>query len=423
MIADLQLPTKLKPLFEPKRYKVVYGGRGSGKSHSIARALLILGAQKPLRILCAREFQNSIQDSVHKLLSDIIQEHELDGFYNVQQRVITGQNGTEFIFEGLRHNIQSIKSKEGIDIVWVEEAQTVSKASWDILVPTIRAEGSEIWITFNPELETDETYQRFVVNPPAETILIEMNYMDNPWFPDVLELERVDLKEKDPDAYMNVWEGKCKQALDGAIYQNELRAAEADGRITEVPYNATSLVHTYWDLGYSDTNSIWFIQKVGAEYRVIDYYENNFQSIQHYVKVLQDKPYVYGYDFLPHDGNSKQLGTGMTIREQMMKLGRKVQIVKKIQLKDGIAALRTVFPMLYFDRKKCADGLNSLRRYRYNVNAQDQTMSRLPLHDDASHAADALRYFAVSIRRAVQQRKEPKRPSYKSRGVARTSGY
>lgn len=421
MIADLQLPSKLKPLFEPKRYKVVYGGRGSGKSWGVATALLIKGAQEPLRILCAREFQNSIADSVHKLLSDLIKDNNLEGFYEIQNTTIKGRNGTEFIFEGVRHNIQSIKSKEGINICWIEEGQTVSKSSWDILVPTIRAENSEIWITFNPELETDETYQRFVVSPPSESLLIEMNYTDNPWFPEVLEIERLDLQAKDPDAYLNVWEGKCKQALDGAVYANELRMLDAENRITSVPYNPTAPVHTYWDLGYSDYNAIWFVQKVGMEYHVIDFYENNFQSIQHYVKVLNEKPYVYGSDFLPHDGNARQLGTGMSIREQITKLGRRVQIVPNLKINDGIAAARSVFPMCFFDADKCRQGLNQLRRYRYNINAHDQ-MSRLPLHDDASHAADAFRYFSVSIRHLNKKKKQSK-PQYAPRGTGRIAGY
>jgi phage terminase large subunit len=149
---DAQFPRKLSLLFRPSRYKVLHGGRGSGKSWGVARALLILAAQKPMRILCTREVQNSILESVHKLLSDQVETLGLSHFYEIQKTTIKGSNGSQFIFEGLRHNINSIKSMEGVDVCWVEEAEKVTDDSWRILIPTIRAPGSEIWVTFNPHL-------------------------------------------------------------------------------------------------------------------------------------------------------------------------------------------------------------------------------------------------------------------------------
>ena len=191
-----EFPEKLQCLFRPARYKVLYGGRGGAKSWGIARALLIQGAAKPLRVLCAREIQKSIGDSVHKLLSDQIKALGLAGFYEVQKTVIRGRNGTEFTFHGLKHNVTNIKSAEGADVCWVEEAQTVSKSSWATLIPTIRKPGSEIWVSFNPELEDDETYQRFVANPPTGAVVVKVNWSDNPWFPDVLRQEKDDLKAR-----------------------------------------------------------------------------------------------------------------------------------------------------------------------------------------------------------------------------------
>lgn len=371
----------------------------------VARALLVQGMEHPLRILCAREFQNSIADSVHKLLSDQIQLFELESFYTVQQTTITGKNGTEFIFAGLRHNIVSIKSMEGLDRCWIEEAETVSKNSWDVLIPTIRKEDSEIWMTFNPELETDETYERFVKSPPHDSIQVEMNYRDNPWFPDVLEQERIELKQKDLASYLNIWEGKCKQAVEGAIYSKQLQEAELANRITSVPYNPQSLVFTYWDLGFSDATAIWFVQKVGFEYHWIDYYEDNFQDIKHYIKFLQNKPYVYADDYLPHDARAKQLGTGTSIEEQLRSLGRRVRIVPMLSVADGIAAMRSIFSQSWFDKEKCADGLNALRHYQYGVNKETGQRTKEPLHNFASHGADAARMCAVSSRQVVQQRK------------------
>jgi hypothetical protein len=245
--ARAEFPEKLAALFEPARYKVLYGGRGGAKSWGIARALLIKGAQAPLRVLCAREIQRTIRDSVHKLLKDQIEALGLGGYYEVQADRIAGRAGTSaegtlFTFAGLKHNIDNIKSTEGVDVCWVEEAATVSKASWDKLSPTIRKAGSEIWISFNPELEDDETYQRFIVSPPSDCIVIPISWRDNPWFPDVLKREAADLLERDPDSYAHVYGGATRQTVEGAIYARELQAAATDSppRLTRVPYDAAS---------------------------------------------------------------------------------------------------------------------------------------------------------------------------------------
>lgn len=397
-MAQLEFPEALECLFKPARYKTLYGGRGGAKSWGIARALLLQGTTKPLRVLCAREMQTSITQSVHKLLKDQIAAMGLSGFYEVQNYVIKGMNGTEFTFHGLKHNIANIKSIEGVDICWIEEAQTVSKSSWDTLIPTIRKDGSEIWISFNPSLEADETYQRFVVSPPTGAVVQKINWADNPWFPDVLRQEMEDLKAKDYDAYLNVWEGHCKQTLDGAIYANEVRAATTAGRFTKVPYDPSKPVHTYWDLGRADKTAIWFVQMVGFEFRVIDYYENQGQALGHYLKELQSRPYVYGDCWLPHDANNELLASEQTIAQQCRAFGFKVRVTPKTSVVNGINAARTVFATCWFDSEKCADGLQALRNYRYEVDPETQQYSTNPLHDWASHGADAFRYFAVSLK-------------------------
>jgi len=187
-LAQVEFPVKLECLFKKSRYKVLWGGRGGAKSWGIARALLILGTKSPLRILCAREFQTSIKDSVHKLLSDQVVALGLTDFYEVIDRTIRGKNGTEFNFVGLKNNVANVKSYEGVDICWVEEAQTVSSRSWDVLVPTIRKEKSEIWISFNPDFESDATYQRFILHAPENAIVQKINWNDNPWFPETLNM-------------------------------------------------------------------------------------------------------------------------------------------------------------------------------------------------------------------------------------------
>lgn len=224
---ELELPFKLRELANPYRYKILYGGRGAGKSHSVAAQLLVNGLADPLRILCAREVQKSIKQSVHQLLSDTIQRLQLGWFYEVLEQEIRGKNGTNFTFAGLASNtVESIKSFEGADIVWVEEGQTVSKRSWDILIPTIRKPKSEIWVTFNPFLDLDDTYMRFVVNPPEGALVIKINYSDNPWFPEELEKERLHCLKTDPDNYANIWEGECLNASEMQfITTDSVRAA------------------------------------------------------------------------------------------------------------------------------------------------------------------------------------------------------
>ena len=401
-----EFPRKLAFLFQPKRYKIAKGGRGGGKSWAFARALLILGAQRKLRILCAREFQNSTADSVHALLKDQAEKLGLGSFYEVQQTRIIGANGTEFSFEGLRHNVTKIKSYEGVDICWVEEARTVSKSSWDTLVPTIRKPGSEIWISFNPELAEDETYKRFITHPPTNSEVATINWYDNPWFPAELQQEAKDLKARDPVGYETVWEGICKQVLDGAIYSNEILAASKAGRFTKVPHDPSKPVHTFWDLGRADRTSIWFAQIVGFEFRLIDFYESRGHALSHYLKVLAERAkvredgspgYTYGEHWLPHDARNELLASERTIEQQMWAVGHTVRITPRLSVAAGIDAARQVFERCWFDENLCADGLQALRNYQYEVDPDTQQFSKNPLHNWASHAADAFRYFAVGI--------------------------
>ena len=415
-ISKAQFPIKLEGLFKPSRYKVLQGGRGGAKSWGIARALLIKGAKDQMRILCAREFMTSMKDSVHKLLSDQIQALGLTGFYEITQASIRGANGTEFSFVGLKNNVANVKSYEGVDICWVEEAQTVSRLSWNVLIPTIRKEKSEIWVSFNPELETDETYQRFVANPPEDCISIKINWSDNPWFPEVLRLEKDSLKARDLEAYNQVWEGLCRKSVDGAIFGRELQQAELDGRITRVPYDATKPVHAIFDLGWADSTSIWFLQFVGMETRLIRYIEDSQKTMSHYLATMQTYGYVYDTVWLPHDAQNKTLAAaGRTIEDIVRAAGYKTQILPKVPILDSINAARTIFPSCYFDREHAAEGINCLRHYRYEVDPETKQFSRSPLHDHYSHGADAFRYIGLMI-------KEPEKRKPKGQ-VAMVSGW
>lgn len=404
---NADFPPKLRFLFSPSRYKVAYGGRGGTKSWGFARALLVQGLARPLRILCARETMESLAQSVHQLLRDQIEALSLGADYEVQKASIIGRNGTLFTFAGLAHNVANIKSLESYDIVWVEEAQSVSKDSWQTLIPTIRKAGSEIWVSFNPILATDETYKRFVLNPPPNACVVQVGWRDNPWFPKVLEDERRYLKSTDPDAYEHIWEGATRSTVEGAIYKTEIYLAEQQGRFCRVPYEPARPVETYWDLGYADMVAIWFAQAVGFEYRIIDYYESSYKSIDHYIGVLQSKGYTLGTCVLPWDGGAPSLGTGRSIRELLQTKGFSVRVLPQIRVVDGINAVRTIFHQCWFDAEKCADGISGLRRYQWGEMPKDGTGKREPLHDAASHPADAFRSLAVHIKTPEQEELQP----------------
>lgn len=392
-------PAKLQFLFQPIRYKVARGGRGSGKSWSFARALLQQAAAKPLRILCTREVQKSIKDSVHKLLCDQIQLMGLGSHYDVLETEIRGRNGSLFIFAGLaQHTVESIKSYEGVDIVWCEEAQAITKRSWDVLIPTIRKEGSEIWISFNPELETDETYQRFVANPPDDCVSALVNWRDNPWFSQVLEKERQHCQKTDPQNYPNIWEGECKPAVEGAIYYEQVAAAETNGQICNVPYDPLLKVHVVFDLGWNDAMSISLVQRVRSEIRIIEYIEDSHKALDHYSAVLKEKRLNWGKVWLPHDGFSRDMKTGKSSEEILKALGWDVVSragIIEMSLEEGIKATRQTFGQIYFDKRKCERLIQCAKRYRRAINRQTQE-AQGPLHDEWSHGADCLRYVCIN---------------------------
>ena len=393
---DVDIPKKLLFLFEPYRYKVAHGGRGSSKSWSFARALIILSFSRPLRILCTREVQKSIKESVKRLLDDQIQAMGLGQEFESLDTEIRGRNGSLFSFAGLaQHTVESVKSYEGYDIVWVEEAQTVSKKSWDILIPTIRKPGSEIWISFNPELDTDETWSRFVEKPPPNSFVAQVNYTDNPWFPDVLEQERLHSKATAPEDYDNIWEGKCRSAVAGAIYAKEVQQATVDGRIMAVPYNPQLKVHTIWDLGFNDSMTILMAQKSGPSgLAVIDYIEDSQRTLDWYVTELNQRRYNWGDDWIPHDGTHKDFKTGMSTETLLKRMKRNPKITPNIGIEAGIKLARMIFARCYFDKDKTSRLLECLKRYRRAISTTTNEPGA-PVHDEWSHGADGFRYLAV----------------------------
>lgn len=395
-MTEILIPRPYKFLFEPKRYKALYGGRGSAKSHSVARALLVIGMQKPTRIVCAREIQKSIKDSVHKLLADIIRQHSLTGFYEIQETIIKGRNGTEFVFRGLKHNTRDLKSLEGADIAWIEEAENVSDGSYEILIPTIRKEGSEIWATFNVKNITDPTYRRFITEAGDDTIAKKVSWRDNPFFPEVLKKEMDKLERSDHDAYLHIWEGEPDTRRSGAVYAKQLAKARSEGRITKVPYDPSSEVFTAWDLGFGDATSIWWLQFVGRELRWVDFYENDGEQLDHYARIVKEKPYNYSTHFLPHDGGHGNI-RGDSCSRQLASLGLKNQVLQReTDINPGIELLRQTIAYSVFDSEKCKDGIHALENYGYEWDEERGVFKSKPRHDWSSHAASAARYAAIA---------------------------
>lgn len=418
--SSYQFPKKLKFLFEPAPYKICYGGRLGLKTINYAAALILMGSTRSLRVLCARETMASIRESVHLTLCDAIKRLGLQDHYKITEYEITGKhNDTMFTFAGLHHNVSNIKSLESYDILWVEEAQNVSKNSWSTIIPTIRKEGAEIWVSFNPRLSTDDTYTRFVVHPPPGAIVLKTSWRDNPWisqraWDDLKHLERTDYKD-----FLNVYEGECLSNVKGAIYAEELELADAEGRIGLIPYNRSKPVDTCWDLGFGDLTSIWFVQAYDGFYNFIDYYENDGKRIEHYLVELQRKSYLYGLDWVPHDAVDAILHKNLTGNKEMSvemlmrNSGRKLRMVPKFGIFDQINAARTVLPQCRFDKEKCADGIQALRNYQWGE--EDEELSggpndrkirkAKPLHNWASHASSAFNYACFAVR---QPRETPR---------------
>lgn len=399
-----EIPEAFGGLFEPWRYKVFYGGRGGAKSQTFAIVLLMLGRQRPIRVLCAREVQRSIRDSVKRLLEDEIDRLGLRGFYSSTEMEIRGANGTLFIFSGLQ-NVDSLKSLKGITHCWLEEAETLSERSLDIIGPTIREAGSEIWISFNPDRITAPVWQKFVVSPPSNALVKKVGWADNPWFPDVLNEERLNCLAQSQDKYDWIWNGNPREMTEGSYYGKLLLKAREEGRITTLTIEPGLLVNTAWDLGMSDSTAIWFFQYLpvggGGEYRFIDYYEASGEGLPHYAEVLAKKGYRYGKHIGPHDLAVRELGSGKSRIETARGLGLNFSVAPNLPILDGIDAARTVIGSSWFDKDKCADGLRALFSYQRERDEVHNCWKRSPLHDWTSHGADAFRYAAVGHRGTV----------------------
>ena len=405
--AKLTIPPKLIPVFnKPARYRVAKGGRGSAKTRTFALMTAVRGYQcgmegKTGQILCGREFMNSLEDSsLEEVKAAIRSVPWLEDYYELGEKYIKSKDGrVSYTFAGLRRSLDSLKSKARIILAWIDEAETVSETAWRKLIPTVREDNSEIWVTYNPESKESATHKRFVEQTPDDAVVVDMNWRDNPWFPSVLEAERLEDKRKRPDIYDHVWEGDFLVHAEGAYYATEMRDAKDQGRIGTVAYAPSMPVTTAWDLGVGDSTAIWFAQHLGAEVRLIDYYESSGVGLDHYVRVLNEKGYVYGNHILPHDVRVRELGSGKSRMEVLDSLGaRPISVAPQLMVDDGIQAVRSMLANCWFDVERCERGIDALRQYHREYDDNGKVWRSRPSHDWASHGADAFRYLAVGHR-------------------------
>lgn len=430
---QIEFPEKLSfLLFESARLKIAYGGRGAGKTENGCRALILLSRTKRLRILCGREFQNSIDESLKATIEANIEEMGYsEEFYITKKQIVHKLTGSRFIFMGLRYNISKIKSMGRIDICCIEEGDKTSANTLDKLFPTIRGrsefevdkggpfgDGPEIWIFFNPDLEDDEVYKRYVlnqakyapeyVNGKRYAIVCKINYWDNKWFPPDLKLEMEVMRNASEDKYLQVWEGNTKQILEGAIYADELREVIKDQRRGSVPYDPNKPVLTFWDLGHSDKTAIWFVQRAGVGYNIINYYEDRLKKMPFYFGIMNELKYNYSVHNLPHDGSAETLSN--ITPEKQIRLAypnSKIRVIKRPAKKSiGINAVRSLLPLCNFDEVRTANGWQCLSRYAYKVDEDTGVFSKEPDHDTPwSHGADGMQTFALSIKSEADEKK------------------
>lgn len=396
----VEVPEALQPLLQAARYKGAFGGRGGAKSHFFAEQIVLRCFAQPTRVVCIREVQNSLRESVRQLIIDKIEKFELGDFFQVLDAEVRGRNGSLIVFKGMQsYSAESIKSLEGFDVAWVEEAQSLSHVSLRLLRPTIRKPGSELWFSWNPRHKRDAVDELLRgPTPPDDSLVVPVGWQDNPWFPDVLKAEMKQDYARDPEMADHVWGGNYEIVTEGAYYAKLLFEAETQGRVTSVPYDASEPVYTAWDLGLDDSTAVWFAQIFGAEIRIIDYFETRNVALIEIAKRIKELPYVYAEHYMPHDIETREISTATTRREQCEKIGlRPIRPGAKLAVADGINAVRTLLPKCVFDQRKCEKGLEALQAYRTELNQEKNVFGARPLHDWSSHGADAFRELAVNL--------------------------
>jgi phage terminase large subunit len=420
-LSVLQIPTAevFEPLLSPSRYKGAWGGRGSGKSRFFG-GLMVEDHQyhKGLRSVCVREIQKSLKKSAKQLIEDRLKEYKLgvaQGFKVFNEVIQTPGDGV-IIFQGMQdHTADSIKSLEGFDRAWVEEAQTLSATSLKLLRPTIRSPNSELWFSWNPRRKSDPVDILLRGELPTGAAVVRANWSDNPWFPDELEQERQDDLRLYPDQYGHVWDGDYVTVITGAYYAKQLTEARAQNRICRVPIDPLMTIRAFWDIGgtgaKADACAIWIAQFIGKEIRVLDYYETVGQPLSAHVNWLRSKNYENSLCVLPHDGKQHDKIESVTYEGALKKAGFNVVVIENQGTGAAfqrVETARRLFPAMWFDAEKCEPGLDAIGWY-HEKRDENRNIGLGPEHDWSSHGADAFGLMAVSYEKLTKEKK-PKSP-------------
>ena len=424
-VLDINTARVFEPLLHPARYKGAYGGRGSGKSHFFAGLLIEDHLRTPgLRSVCIREVQKTLKESAKQLLEAKIEEFGVTAHgFDIQNDQIKAPGGGLIIFQGMKdHSAESIKSLEGFGRAWVEEAQTLSARSLALLRPTIRDEGSEIWFSWNPRRRSDPVDEMLRgQGKPTGAVLVEANWNHNPWFPDVLEQERLDCFRNQPDQYDHIWDGGYAAVIAGAYFAKALAEAKASGRIGGVGRDPLLQVRAYWDIGgtgaRADATAIWLVQFVGHEVRVLDYYEVAGQPLSAHLEWLRARGYSVPVCVLPHDGATQDKVHSVSYESALRDAGFEVIVVPnqgRGAASARIEAVRRLFPSIWFNENTTKSGRDALGWYHEKRDgARDIGLG--PDHDWSSHGADAFGLMAIAHEQ--HQAAPRRRPKFKRRSV------
>jgi phage terminase large subunit len=410
-----------RPLLSPNRYKGAHGGRGSGKSQFFADLMVATAIRKPgFRGLCCREVQKSLKESAKRLIEQKVMAHGVGHLFDIQEAQIKTPGGGVIVFAGLQdHTSESIKSYEGFDVAWVEEAQTVSDRSLNLLRPTIRSPGSELWFSWNPRLKTDAVDKMLRGDElPTNATVVKANWDSNPWFPAELEQERVDCIRQQPEQYAHIWEGDYVTVSEGAYFARHLAEARQQKRIGHVAADPVIQYRAFWDIGVRDATSIWVTQFVGQQINVVDYYEAVGQPLAAHLEWLRSKGYASALCVLPHDGAKADALTAVRFEDHIRAAGFVVETVEnqgKGAAMKRVEAARRLFPRIWFDKDKCSGGLDALGWY-HEKKDEARNIGLGPEHDWSSHAADAFGLMCV----AYEMPREAQRIDYSRirRGIA-----
>jgi phage terminase large subunit len=417
--AVVDLPEKLVPVFiGDARYRGAHGGRGSGKTRSFAKMTAVRAyawskAGRRGVILCGRQYMNSLSDSsLEEIKAAIQSEPWLAEHFDVGEKYVRTRDGRiSYVFAGLDRSVDSIKSTARILLAWVDEAEAVTEAAWQILIPTIREEGSELWVTWNPKRKGSDTDKRFrLAEQPDDVKIVQMNWRDNPWFPSVLQRERLADKAERPDDYDHVWEGAYATSITGAYYAASLTKARADQRIGRVAIDPLMTVRAWWDIGgtgaKADATAIWVGQYIGREIRLCDYYEAVGQPLAAHVGWLRSRGYDKALCVLPHDGAQHDKIASATYEGALDDAGFSVRVVPNQgqgAAMGRIEAARRLFPQMHFDAERCAGGIDAIGWY-HEKRDDVRGIGLGPAHDWASHGADAFGLVAVDYQPPMQAR-------------------